>query len=67
MNKTSKKKRAAFAVSTAAATAAIPLSMGVLDWKILAGAAAAGLIGGALGVNVPAVIKGAVARTAKVK
>lgn len=65
MTKASKKKRAAFAVSTAAATAAIPLSMGVLDWKILAGAAAAGLVGGALGVNVPAVIKGAATRATK--
>lgn len=36
----------------AVSTAAIPAGMGVMDWRILAGAAALGGIGALAGVNV---------------
>jgi hypothetical protein len=59
-----KKRRSAYAVSMAVATAAIPASMGVYKWEVLAGAAVLGAVGGAFGVNVPQLIKGAVTKKA---
>lgn len=41
----------------ATATAAIPAGAGLTDWRILAGAAALGAVGGAVGVNVADIVK----------
>jgi hypothetical protein len=46
------KKRLASALGGAVATAAIPFSYGVVDYRVLAGSAALGAIGGLCGVNV---------------
>lgn len=50
------KKASAF-VGGAVATAAIPFSNGVMDWRILAAAALLGGVGGMCGVNVPSLVK----------
>jgi len=44
-------------VGGAIGTAAIPASMGMLDWKILAAAAAVGGLGGLFGVDVARLAK----------
>lgn len=51
------KKRIGSAVGGAVATAAIPATNGILDWRILAGAAAMGAVGGFFGVNVAQRVK----------
>jgi hypothetical protein len=54
---TSVKRRVSATIGGAAATAAIPLGYGVANWKLLAGAAAIGAVGGFFGINIPAVVK----------
>jgi nitrate/nitrite transporter NarK len=51
------KRRVSATIGGAAATAAIPLGYGVVNWKLLAGAAALGAVGGFFGVNIPAAVK----------
>jgi len=51
------KKKLGQAVGGAAATAAIPVSFGGWDWRILAGFAGVGAVGGFFGVNVSQKIK----------
>jgi hypothetical protein len=41
----------------AVATAVIPLGYGVVDWRVLTGAAVIGGVGGVFGLNVPAMAK----------
>jgi len=50
-------KRLGSALAGAVATATIPAGFGVIDWKVLAGAAAAGAVGGFFGIDVAGVIK----------
>jgi len=54
---TSVKKKVGSALGGAIATAGIPASFGVMDWRLLAGMAALGAIGGFCGVNVAARIR----------
>jgi hypothetical protein len=61
-----KKEVSAF-VGGAVATAAIPLSNGMTNWKVLAGAAALGGVGALCGVNVPQMLKKYAAKRAAVK
>lgn len=51
------KWRMSHAAGGSVATAAIPLGAGCYDWRIVAGAAVAGAVGGLLGVNVAAMAK----------
>jgi hypothetical protein len=51
------KKRAASALGGAVATAAVPLGYGIVNPKVLAGAAALGAVGGLCGVNVAGMVK----------
>lgn len=46
------KRRIASTLGGAVATAALPPSVGILDWRVIAGAAAVGAVGGLFGVNV---------------
>ncbi|HBA72199.1 MAG TPA: hypothetical protein DCZ63_08445 [Geobacter sp.] len=52
-----KKTKVASAASGAAGMAAIPVGMGVYDWRVLAGAAAAGAVAGWFGVDLAKHIK----------
>lgn len=56
------KKQISQAVGGAVATATIPASFGVVDWRILAGAAALGALGGLFGFDVAKNIKGRFAK-----
>lgn len=51
------KKEIGSFLTGAVATASLPPSIGVLDWRIIAGAAVIGGIGSLCGVNVAATIK----------
>lgn len=51
------KKQIGSFIGGAVATAAIPATYGIVDWKILAGAAALGGIGALCGISVPSAIK----------
>jgi len=51
------KKRIASALGGAVATAALPVGIGMYDWRVLAGAAALGAVGGFFGVNVASKVK----------
>ena len=46
------KRRIASTLGGAVATGSLPLSLGVLDWRVIAGAAAVGAVGGLFGVSV---------------
>jgi len=50
--------KTASALSGAAAMAAIPPSLGCLDWRIIAGSAAAGAVAGWFGVDLAKKVKG---------
>lgn len=50
-------KGAAKFAGGAIGTAAIPATMGILDWRVLAGAAAVGGLGGLFGVDVAKLAK----------
>lgn len=52
-----KQTKAASAVSGAVGMAAIPAGMGMYDWRVLAGAAAAGAVAGWFGVDLAKNIK----------
>lgn len=55
--KKAKESRTAHAITGAVSTAAIPATMGVFDWRILAGTAAAGAVAGFFGVDLAGVVK----------
>jgi hypothetical protein len=46
------KKRIASTLGGAVATGSLPMSVGCMDWRVIAGAAAVGAVGGLFGVNV---------------
>lgn len=58
-------KRLGSALAGAVATAALPASAGMYDWRVLCGAAVAGAIGGWFGVDVAGRVKRAMPRKAK--
>jgi len=51
------KKQIGQAVGGAVATASIPASFGVFDWRILAGAAGVGAIAGFFGIPLAKIVK----------
>jgi uncharacterized membrane protein YfcA len=51
-------------VTGAASAAVIPPSVGIMDWRIIAGAAAAGGVCGLFGVNLAQRVKNAATRKA---
>jgi len=57
MKKASVKKKLAAAVTGAVSTAAAPASMGVIDWRVLAGAAVLGAVGGFFGFDIAGAVK----------
>lgn len=46
------RKKAGLALGGAVATGSLPPSVGCMDWRVIAGAAAVGAVGGLFGVNV---------------
>ena len=59
---TKKKTKAASAVSGATGMAVIPPAMGIYDWRIIAGAAAAGAVAGWFGVDLGKTLKAKMAK-----
>jgi len=52
------KTKVASSISGATGMAAIPVGMGMMDWRVIAGSAAAGAVAGWFGVDLAKKVKG---------